>query len=99
MNGPDVVGLRGSAIAWSTLGVAMVGVVAIMGGLLAGLVAWMGALLNTWQLLSKAWFVGLLLLGIFNLGFFAMVAYVVAGPNGRSDATVKVEPVARPTPA
>ena len=99
MNGPDIVGLRGSAVTWSTLGVAIVGVVAIMGGLLAGLVAWIGALLNTWQLQSKAWFVGLLLLGIFNLGFFAMVAYVVAGPNGRTDARVKVEPVAPPTPA
>lgn len=99
MNGPDIVGLRGSAIAWSTLGVAMVGVVAIMGGLLAGLVAWIGALLNTWQLQSKAWFVGLLLLGIFNLGFFAMIAYLIAGPDGRADAAVKTEPVAQPTPA
>jgi len=99
MNGPDIVGLRGSALAWSALGVAMVGVVAIMGGLLAGLVAWIGALLNTWQLDSKAWFVGLLLLGIFNLGFFAMIAYLIAGPDGRADATVKAEAVARATPA
>jgi MFS family permease len=99
MNGPDIVGLRGSAAAWSTLGLATVGVVAIMGGLLAGLVAWIGALLNTWQLESKAWFIGLLLLGIFNLGFFAMVAYLIAGPDGRPDAAGKVEPIARPTPA
>jgi hypothetical protein len=98
MNGPDIVGLRGSALAWSALGVAMVGVFAIIGGLLAGLVAWIGALLNTWQLDSKAWFVGLLLLGIFNLGFFAMVAYLIAGPDGRIDA-VKAEPLAQATPA
>jgi MFS family permease len=99
MNGSDIVGLRGSALAWSALGVAMVGVIAIMGGVLAGLVAWIGALLNTWQLESKAWFVGLLLLGIFNLGFFAMVAYLMAGPDGRTDAAVKAEPVAQATPA
>lgn len=99
MDGPDIVGLRGSAAAWSTLGVATVGIVAIMGGLLAGLVAWIGALLNTWQLESKAWFIGLLLLGIFNLGFFAMVAYLIAGPDGRTDAGVKAEPLVRPTPA
>ena len=99
MNGPDIVGLRGSALAWSVLGIAMVGVFAIMGGLLAGLVAWIGALLNTWQLESKAWFVGLLLLGIFNLGFFAMVAYLIAGPDSRTDAGVTAEPVALPTPA
>jgi hypothetical protein len=99
MNGPDIVGLQGSALAWSALGVALVGVVAIVGGLLTGLVAWIGALLNTWQLESKAWFIGLLLLGIFNLGFFAMVAYLIAGPDGRTDAAVKAEPLVRPTPA
>lgn len=99
MNGPDIVGLQGSALAWSALGVALVGVVAIMGGLLAGMVAWIGALLNTWQLDSKAWFIGLLLLGVFNLGFFAMVAYLIAGPDGRAHAAVKAEPLARATPA
>jgi hypothetical protein len=99
MNGPDIVGLRGSALAWSALGIAMVGVFAIMGGLLAGLVAWIGALLNTWQLESKAWFVGLLLLGIFNLGFFAMVAYLIAGPDGRTDAAVKAQTAMGATPA
>jgi hypothetical protein len=86
MNGSDIVGLRGSALAWSSLGLGIVGVLAIMGGLIAGLVAWIGALLNTWQLESKAWFIGLLLLGIFNLGFFAMVAYVIAGPDGKPAA-------------
>ena len=56
--------------------------------------------MNTWQLDSKAWFIGLLLLGIFNLGFFAMVAYVLAGPDGPTDAAVrKVHSAPRPTPA
>jgi hypothetical protein len=99
MNGPDIVGLRGSPLAWSALGIGIVGVFAIMGGLFVGLVAWIGALLNTWHLESKAWFVGLLLLGIFNLGFFAMVAYLIAGPDGRTDAAVKAEPLAQATPA
>ena len=58
-----------------------------IGGLIAGLIAWIGALLNTWQFESKAWFVGLLLLGIFNLGFFAMVAYILAAPSGPSPTT------------
>jgi hypothetical protein len=84
MNGSDIVGLRGSPVAWASLGLGVVGIVAFAGGLLAGLVAWIGALLNTWQLESKAWFIGLLLLGIFNLGFFAMVAYLIAGPDGAS---------------
>jgi hypothetical protein len=89
MNGPDVVGLRGSGLAASLIGLAIVGALAIMGGLIAGLVAWIGALLNTWQLESKAWFIALLLLGIFNFGFFAMVAYLLGGPDGASDAALR----------
>jgi hypothetical protein len=100
MNGPDIVGLRGSGLAASMLGLAIVGALAIMGGLIAGLVAWIGALLNTWQLESRAWFIALLLLGIFNFGFFAMVAYLLGGPDGASDASLRrAQSAARPTPA
>jgi len=100
MNGPDIVGLRGSALAWSMLPLGIVGGLAIMGGLIAGLVAWIGALLNTWQLESKTWFVVLLLLGIFNFGFFAMIAYLVAGPDGATDAAVlRTQVAAQATPA
>jgi hypothetical protein len=86
MNGPDIVALQGSALAWSMLGLGIVGSVAIMGGLIASLVSWIGALLNTSQLESKTWFLVLLLLGIFNFGFFAMIAYVIAGPDGTTGA-------------
>jgi len=81
MNGPDIVGVSGGAFAWSLLGLSVVGGLAIIGGLIAGFLAWIGALLNTWQLESKTWFTGLLLLGSFNLGFFAMIAYLIAGPD------------------
>ncbi len=84
MSGSDVVGLQGGPLAWTSLVLGIAGVLAITGGLIAGLVSWIGALLNTWQLESKAWFIGLLLLGIFNLGFFAMVAYIIAGPDGEA---------------
>jgi hypothetical protein len=80
--GVDVVGVRGSALAWSLLGLGIAGGLAIVAGLISGLVSWIGALLNTWQLESKTWFAVLLLLGIFNFGFFAMIAYLIAGPNG-----------------
>jgi MFS family permease len=97
MNGSDIVGLRGFALGWAALGLGIVGVLAFMGGLIAGLVSWIGALLNTWQLDSKAWFIGLLLLGIFNLGFFAMVAYLIAGPDGRTAAALRTAQA--PSPA
>jgi hypothetical protein len=86
MEGADVVGIRGSVLAWSLVGLGIVGGVAMAGGLIGGLVSWIGALLNTWQLDSKTWFAVLLLLGIFNVGFFAMIAYVIAGPDGTTDA-------------
>lgn len=86
MNGSDIVGLRDGALTWSLLGAGIVGSLAVATGFIGGLVSWIGALLNTWQLESKAWFIGVLLLGIFNLGFFAMVAYILAGPDGTLDA-------------
>ena len=83
MNGQDVVGIQGGGLAWTLLGFALLGVAAIVGAVITGLISWIGALLNTWQVESKAWFIALLLLGIFNFGFFAMVAYVIAGPDGK----------------
>lgn len=98
MSGPDVVGLRGSVLAWSLLGLGIVGGLAVAGGMIGGLVAWIGALLNTWQLESRTWFAVLLLLGIFNLGFFAMIAYLVAGPDSTTTAATPRRAPA-PTPA
>jgi hypothetical protein len=92
MNGSAIVGLRASALGWASLGLGVVGMLAIVGGMVAGLVAWIGALLNTAQLESKAWFIGLLLLGIFNLGFLAMVAYVISGPDGSPPPKAQATP-------
>jgi hypothetical protein len=89
MNGSDITAVRGSAFAWSLLGIAAVGGIAVMAGLIVGLVSWIGALLNTSQLQSKAWFLALLLLGIFNLGILAMIAYVLAGPDGTATTAAR----------
>ena len=86
MNGPDIVAIRGSLLTWSTLGLALVGGLVFLAGVIVGFVSWIGALLNTAQLVRKRWFVGLLLLGIFNFGFIGMLAYVIAGPDGISGA-------------
>jgi hypothetical protein len=85
-SGSEVVGIRGSVLAWCLLGIGVVGGSAIAGGMIGGLLAWIGALLNTWQVEGRSWFVILLLTGIFNFGFIAMVAYVLAGPDGTSAA-------------
>ena len=96
MNGSQVVDIQQSGLAFTLLAVVSAGGFAIIGGFIGGLVSWIGALLNTWQVESKAWFVGLLLLGIFNFGFFAMIAYVIAGPDGKTAAIGRVAPVPAP---
>ena len=45
------------------------------------LVAWVGAVLNTAQLEDKTWFLVLLVSGLLSVGFVAMIAYLVAGPD------------------
>ena len=93
MNGQEVVGLRSGPLTWTLLGVGLVGGLAMAAGSIAGLIAWIGALLNVSQLDSKVWFVVLLLLGLTNFGILGMIAYVIAGPDGSNRA------VTRPVPA
>lgn len=86
MDGPDVVGIRGTTFAWTMVGLAVVAGLVVMAGFVGGMVAWVGALLNTAQLTDKTWFIILLLLGIWNLGVLAMIAYLIAGPDGTAAA-------------
>jgi hypothetical protein len=72
---------------WTTVGIMIAGFVAAAIGGLVQLAAWIGALVNTYRLLDKTWFVVLLLGGVLGLafgliGFAAMVAYLIAGPDG-----------------
>lgn len=94
MSGNDIAAVQGGALAGVLIGLAVLGGLAAAGGVIAAFIAWIGAVLNTWQLESKAWFIGLLLLGIFNFGFVAMVAYVIAGPDGRAAAATRAAPAA-----
>ena len=67
-----------------TVALVIVGSLAMLTGAVAGVVSWIGALLNTAQLEDKTWFVSLLVLGLFSAGLLAMAAYVLAGPDGTS---------------
>ena len=89
MNGSDVTGVNVSPLAWTLLSLIGFGVLVIIAGAIAQFIAWIGAVLNTWQLESKAWFVALVLTGIFNFGFIAMVIYVIAGPDGKAARTAQ----------
>ena len=92
MDGNDIAAIQGGALGWALIGLTILGGLAAAGGVIAGFVAWIGAVLNTWQLENKGWFVALLLLGIFNFGFIAMIAYVIAGPDGKAAAAARISP-------
>jgi hypothetical protein len=89
MDGNGIAAIQGDALALALLSLAFLGALTAAGGVIAGFIAWIGAVLNTWQLESKAWFVALVLTGIFNFGFIAMVIYVIAGPDGKAGATAR----------
>ena len=92
MTGPDVTGVHLSASAPAALGLAFVGILAIVGGGFGQLVAWIGALVNTARLDDKAWFVVLLVLGLLSFGFIAMLVYVLAGPDGTASSQPGQQP-------
>jgi hypothetical protein len=82
LGGRHVVDVNGGSGAWTALGLVIVGSLVFLGGTVAAVVSWLGALLNTWQLEDKLWFGSLLGLGLLGFGVIAMIAYVVAGPDG-----------------
>ena len=79
---------------WMTIaGIVLGGVIAIFGSVVQ-LVAWVGAMVNTYVLADKSWF-GILLAGglvgfVFGpVGLAVMIAYVIAGPDGAAVAPTR----------
>jgi hypothetical protein len=87
--GKDVIDVHGGSGAWAALGLLIVGSLTILGGTVAGVVSWIAALLNTWQLDDKTWFGSLLALGLLGAGLLVMIAYVVAGPDGTKQSVAR----------
>jgi hypothetical protein len=89
MSGPDVIGVQSTPAAWTIVGLGIVAALAMIAGFIGGLVSWIGALLNTTQLEDKTWFIVLLVLGLFSFGLVAMIAYVIAGPDGAKQTAAR----------
>ena len=89
LGGSDYIDVNGGSGAWIALGLVTVGSLAALGGTIAAVLSWIGALLNTWQLEDKMWFGSLLAGGLLGLGVVAMIAYVVAGPDGTSQTVAR----------
>ena len=89
LGGSDYIDVNGGSGAWTALGLVIVGSLVALGGTIAAVVSWIGALLNTWQLEDKLWFGSLLAGGLLGLGVVAMIAYVVAGPDGMKQSVAR----------
>ena len=87
--GSYVIDVNGGSGAWTALGLVIVGSLVILGGTVAAVVSLIAALLNTWQLEDKMWFWSLLALGLLGFGVVAMIAYVVAGPDGTKQSVAR----------
>jgi len=86
VGGESIVSLNGGSAAWTVLGLVFVGFIAFTGGAIAGLIAWIGALLNTAQHEDKTWFVVLLVTGLLSFGLIGMIIYLVAAPDSERPA-------------
>ena len=80
--GSYVIDVNGGSGAWTALALVIAGSLVALVGTIAAVISWLAALLNTWQLEDKLWFASLLALGLLGFGVVAMIAYVVAGPDG-----------------
>ena len=89
LGGSDYIDVNGGSGAWTALALVIVGSMVMLGGTIAAVVSWIGALLNTWQLEDKLWFGSLLAGGLLGLGVVAMIAYVVAGPDGMKQSVAR----------
>ncbi|HEX7264942.1 MAG TPA: hypothetical protein VF383_12260 [Candidatus Dormibacteraeota bacterium] len=72
---------------WVTVALIVAGGLVGLIGSIVQFVAWIGGLINSYALPEKGWFWVLLLGGILSfffapIGFAAMIAYVVAAPDG-----------------
>jgi hypothetical protein len=95
VGGSHVIDVNGGSGAWTALALVIVATLVILVGTAAAVVSWLAALVNTWQLEDKAWFGSLLALGLLGFGVVAMIAYVVAGPDGTKQGGPRfVSPVA-----
>ena len=88
---------------WSALSIIVAGGVITLVGSIVQLAAWIGGLFNSYLLPSKAWFTILLVGGLLSfffapIGFAAMLAYVVAAPDGEAFRQPPTATPVRPSP-
>lgn len=83
-----------SAFFWWMVGLITAGAFVVAAGGIVQVVAWIGALVNTFAFPDKTWFVVLAigLVGIVLSGFVVMAAYLLMGPDSREPAVAGTVP-------
>ena len=91
---------------WTLVSFAILGAIAVLGGIVTQFVAWIGAVINTNHLADKTWFNILLWCGVaaivLNLlsglgtiaGWVLMIVYLVGGPDGMAVEPMMLRPTA-----
>ncbi len=87
---------------WFTVAIIVIGGLMAATGGIVQFAAWVGSLFNTYLMPTKEWFAVLLLGGLLSfffapIGFGAMLAYVIAGPDGTTYRKPDMPPAAQPT--
>jgi hypothetical protein len=87
IGGPTAVSIKGDAfgdlLVWLVIASLL-----MTAASLAAIASWVGALLNTYRLEDKTWFIAVLVLGLASFGWVAMIAYVIAGPDSTRPGAV-----------
>ncbi|HEX5588951.1 MAG TPA: hypothetical protein VFX65_01510 [Candidatus Limnocylindrales bacterium] len=91
--GPQLITVNGGPLAGAVAAL-VVASLAIAAGTVAVFASWLGALWNTWRLDDRTWFVALLVLGLGSLGWVAMFAYLLKGPDSTAHAAAVLGHVA-----
>lgn len=85
IGGPQFVTVNAGPFAGAIVGLMIASLLTGI-GTVAAVVSWAGALLNTGRLEDKAWFTALLVSGLVSLGWVALIAYVLRGPDSTQAA-------------
>ncbi len=96
---------------WTLISFIVLGGIAVLGGTVVQLIAWIGAVINTNHLVDKTWFnimlwvgvaaivLSLLTAGLGTLvGWGLMIAYLVGGPDGMAVEPMLLRPTAPEPP-
>lgn len=78
--GPQFVTFDPATVGGAIVGLSLASLITAAGSI-AAVISWAGALLNTSRLENKSWFIALLGLGLVSLGWIAMIAYILKGPD------------------